>query len=147
MICRMCGRIKVNVLLYTVSFEAFSDIPPSAPWGICKHAILGMDSKFPIWHVHLRLFWGSRILFLSGLHYSSTLVLQEFYNCKYENKNYGFGICTLSLCQPGFAVEVRHMSVFCKWGIATVSQIRWWYKNGGRHIQQSWHWKTVDETF
>lgn len=52
---RMCERIKVNVLLYTVNFEAFSDIPPSAPWGICEHAILGMDSKFPIWHVHLRL--------------------------------------------------------------------------------------------
>lgn len=98
-------------LLYTSSFKAFSDTLPSAPWGICEHAILGMDSKFPIWHVHLRLFQGSRILFLSGLHYCSSLVLQEFYNCKYENKNYGFGIRTLSFCQPGFAVEVRHIPV------------------------------------
>lgn len=92
-------------------FWSFFKYSPSCSLGYLWTCNLGMDSKFPIWHVHLRLFEGSRILFLSGLHYSSSLVLQEFYNCKYENKNYRFGICTLSFCQPSFAVGVRDICV------------------------------------
>lgn len=111
LICRMCRRIKGNVCSTISVLKPFL-IFPLLPLGIpAEHTMLGMDSKFLHLACTSKSFLGFKNLILSGLHYCSSLALQEFYNRKNENENYRFGICTVSFCQPGFALGVRHTSV------------------------------------